>query len=1127
MDAFEGSNQTGSQATQLLQDLLENDSGSSKMHGHSSAFKPQPHEISSDSLPSSRTSNSLPQYHFHGLASTQTQSQHYVEEEGLNEGSQKENIGAGKSSKEWANPQPIPRPNSPHPPVASAKGDSRGNSLPRNDKGKGKKAATVTFQSPRTKGGPTASASKPVTRQTPYNPTPQGPSRFHLPRPPSRSSSQDSFACDPDNAQEAFLAKSEQFVVPLSELGRDFSSLRGSPSAIGGTSSRSMYVNSTSGRPSPRSPSTGRVLVEATPSGSSQSQSQDEPPGFSQRLQDTQLVDPPGPENQRGTDDLDMVVDKDFGGYESSEPSSSLYRSGPREPEPEMEATQPSTQPEDSNMVDAEAHDLFSNIISTGGGTSHSKSGPPLLTLVPPAQRHRYLNITNNRPLGPVIPSAQETQPSFDVDIEIPPGKSLGHSLAASIMSSRPAFPVKPSPQPPSPVGFPDVVPDSEPMRKDFSPAKKATKTPIVTHEKYPGSDDQDVETDTAMKDLIEAAGSMDDEDEEDIPLATVSRKRGRPPGKKSANKGRAKASKQLVQEAVSPAEVAANAPANSVQKPTTSSRTRRPLLQSWETGVVPSSLPEQDIVDNNRNRSTRSTNPKNSQVKPKAKNQGVDFGKGNKNDNTHLAGGEYQEDEDDEADNEPGPSHKRKRASSIKPAVGTKELRPTKRLKKPTATPATRQAKSLRSAISTGEPSHGTRVFALWPQDGHYYPGTVHSVDNNSRYLVHFDDDTNATLPLSQIRSCQFNAGDDVMFGESSRPARVVEVGDADQGFVKVSRDDHIESVPISLLRVAHKTILCAWKDRILTPNSVTTTIPPVRAGLSPSPSKMSMLSVPSMRGGRKKVLAKTGLIVTLTATNGNWEKEKVKVMDAVRNSGGFVIDDLDTILQMDGKHSNNNRRCIIKKNDVKWTGHEDIERLFLLADDPNQKPKYLIALALGIPCLSTSWLHDSVDSNEEKEWLGYMLPQGFSPVLNARPSQQVDIDWGNSIHQLKDIMSNTVASKLFERKTILCVGPGMVSQPKGRRRAGVDDKGQEAMNAVPRIILAMGADAVEAVTEPRYATRKLSDYDYVVIRDANLYGPEFSNCVTVHWSWVKECLIASRFIPLPSWPMAHSQEA
>lgn len=843
--------------------------------------------------------------------------------------------------------------------------------------GKGKKAATVTFQSPRTKGGAGASTSKPVTRQSPYKPTPQGPSRSNLPHPASRSSSQDSFACDPDNAQEAFLAKSEQFGVPLSELGRDSSPLRGSS----GISGRSMYVNSTSDRRSPGSPSMGRVLVEATPSGSSQSQSQDEPTGFPQRLEETQLVDPPGPENQQGVDD--MTVDKDFGGYESSEPSSSLYRIGPRESDPEMEATQPSTQPEDSNMLDAAAHDLFSNIVSTGGGTSHSKSGPPLLSLVPPAQRHRYININNKAPREPGIPSAQETQPSFDVDVA--PEKSVGHSLAASILSSRRAFPVNPSLQPPSPAGFPDVVPDSEPMRNDFSPSKKATassKTPIVTHGKYHRGDDRDIEADTAIRDLIGAAGSMDDEDE-DIPLAAMSRKRGRPPSKKSANKGKAKASKQPVQEGEASEEVAAKAPVNSAQK-SMSNRPKRPQLQSWETGVVPSSLPEQDIVDNNKNRPTRSTKPKSSRIKPKSKNKAVlskprlpsaikesedELRFGEENDDAQLGDEEYEDDGVDE----PGPSHKRKRASSTKPVV---ELRPTKRLKKSTATPATRQAKSLRSAASTGEPSQGTRVFALWLQDGHYYPGTVHSIDNNSRYLVQFDDDTKATLSLSQIRSCQLNVGDDVMFGESSRPARVVEVDDADEGFVKVSRDDQIESISISDLRVAHKTILYAWKDRTLTPNCVTTTIPPVKAGLSPSPSKMSMLSVPSMSGGRKKVLAKTGLIVTLTATNGNWEKEKVKVMNAVRNSGGFVIDDLDTILQMDVKHSNNNRRCVIKKNDVKWTGHEDIERLFLLADDPNQKPKYLIALALGIPCLSTSWLHDSVDSVSHDLTLPFTYP-------------------------------------------------------------------------------------------------------------------------------------------------------
>jgi hypothetical protein len=71
------------------------------------------------------------------------------------------------------------------------------------------------------------------------------------------------------------------------------------------------------------------------------------------------------------------------------------------------------------------------------------------------------------------------------------------------------------------------------------------------------------------------------------------------------------------------------------------------------------------------------------------------------------------------------------------------------------------------------------------------------------------------------------------------------------------------------------------------------------------------------------------------------------------------------------------------------------------------------------------------------------------------------------------------------------------------------------------------MGADRVEAVTELKYADNNLSGYDYIVIREATHYQPEFAECLTVHWGWVKDCLIASRYLPLPDWPSESSQEA
>jgi hypothetical protein len=408
---------------------------------------------------------------------------------------------------------------------------------------------------------------------------------------------------------------------------------------------------------------------------------------------------------------------------------------------------------------------------------------------------------------------------------------------------------------------------------------------------------------------------------------------------------------------------------------------------RSWETSVVPSSMPEQDVPKNTRgtrNRPMIITEPKKqpTQKRPESRQSSRSTSNAprshqyepdddedktrerDKDGDTELADEEYQNiHEDDEA----GPSRKRKRADKAGTTAGGTRAATAKRSKRVGATPVTRSnGKSLQSATSTGVrgmQSLGSRVFALWTQDAHYYPGIVHSTDNHSRYNVKFDDGTEGWVTIDDMRICDLYVGDDVLFGDRNRPAKVVNIDGQKDGFVKVNLDGKVQEKATRELRIAHKTILYAWGDRKLTPQSVSTTVKPVKKQLSPSPSKMSMVSVPSVRGNRKKVLAKTGLIVTLSAANGSWEKEKGNVMNAVRNSGGFVVDELNTIIKMEGKFAASNNRWTIEKADVKWIGNDDIERLFLVADDPNQKPKYLIALALGIPCLSTLWLQDSVE--------------------------------------------------------------------------------------------------------------------------------------------------------------------
>jgi hypothetical protein len=92
-----------------------------------------------------------------------------------------------------------------------------------------------------------------------------------------------------------------------------------------------------------------------------------------------------------------------------------------------------------------------------------------------------------------------------------------------------------------------------------------------------------------------------------------------------------------------------------------------------------------------------------------------------------------------------------------------------------------------------------------------------------------------------------------------------------------------------------------------------------------------------------------------------------------------------------------------------------------------------------------------------------------------------------------------------------------------------GTDEKTQDAHNAVVRIILSMGARRVEAVSALKYASAKPATFDFVVIKEL-AFCEDFNPDNTVPWQWVKDSLIASRILPIPSWgveELMQSQES
>ncbi|KAK2466851.1 hypothetical protein APHAL10511_001109 [Amanita phalloides] len=1049
-----------SQATQLIQNVLAAPDPSAPSSGAGHWNKPDDsvvvNESSADSSSIGCSTRTLSHYHLHGLAQTQ--------DDVLNEGSQKENINGGGRS------------------------DIRDAAVDRSTKitrTKGRRQDQLDLSHYRTKEARSRPKLDESLKNTSFHYVSSMQSNFRNSKPLSRQRSpselsQDSFAGDTIDPEQHFLSSARQFQVPLSELAR--------PSSSGQRASAEDNSNSSMRRPSDTY---------------GQNRHHDE-----QKDGDTITVDETNSQNSVAS---------------SSGPGSSMYERRDEEgTQNDIQATQPTTpsdkgEPNGSGGSDppwllaaarASVTSIAGNSPTPPSATnpdhvkSNSSGGRSLLSMIHPKNKWRfqkYQHISDPRSSGP-----------RDSDVAVPGMSSiqgaqlyLGDGLALSFQrefqrpsSDLPSFPDQPEQRRAGTLKDPmDEVPDSEPSREEPSPVvlDSGTGDKAIRQSRMPQGIVQQKNPTPVTRTNRQDDDSDDDSDDIDVPLAKVSTL--------FARKGKEREPDQA-QKLVS--------------------RLTRPRSRVQESAEIPSSVPEQDVAppirdlrsvknDEKAKKTGENATKKiekahagpSRRIVRKIEYEKVEESKSESEQMQKTEGEESDEmeDEDYQDPEAQASSKKRKRGAAPAKAPVTHRKGPITRTTVGTAKMAARkQTKRPRSAtasiikMTNMEP---TRVFALWRQDGHFYSGTVHMLQPDNRFRVKFDDETEAVVSLEQMRLCELRAGDDVLLPNRTRSSKVIRFSKAGDKVVTVETDEDAEDVEMKSLRIASRTIKSAWKDRHVTVENVVPEVQPIKVGGSPAPSGISLASAQSNKSMRRKFLSKIGFVVSLSAGNANWERDKELLISTIRNNGGVVLDDWSSVVRMEGKHTHHNNRWVLDRDEVQWGG-KDVERVFLLADDSSQKPKFLMAIGLGIPCLSMNWLHDSISAGEEKEWSAYMLPQGYSDRLSARISQQVDVDWGNSVHQLTDIMDNAVPAKIFSNQSILCVGTDMVPQPRGKRNAGTDEKTQETSNAVARIIMCMGAHRVEAVAELRYAS----------------FDIEGGTVVT--WSWVKDCLIASRRLPL-----------
>lgn len=419
-----------------------------------------------------------------------------------------------------------------------------------------------------------------------------------------------------------------------------------------------------------------------------------------------------------------------------------------------------------------------------------------------------------------------------------------------------------------------------------------------------------------------------DDDDEEDIPLRlTVHRpKRGAAPPSTKVN----------------------YAPKSRVLKPT------------GRTVEIPSSVPEQDHRSSSVPPSPKHSGPRR-EGKQREDTEVKALVPGGRSDQVTPAPDEVSTepaddllmDSDDDVpalqDMKASSSRRRPPASRRKAADGSA---PRMASNTPTMILGARSTKKNKNHHPTA-----TRVFALWRQDAAYFSGIVFErVGQSDRFKINFDDGDEDLVDLKNLRRLELQIGDRVSIIESHEKATVANVDGQHQDTVTVRLADDSSAeleIKVSGLKIQSRAIRSQWGDRTMNADEIMTLVSRTKLETPTTSLRNSSASL------SKRLLSKVGIVVTLSVGR-DWEREKDMITRIIRTNGGTVLDDWSDIFSLAGEYSSNKKRWVITSDNIGAELKNDVHQVFLVSDAANAKPRFLTALALGIPCLSIEWLRD-----------------------------------------------------------------------------------------------------------------------------------------------------------------------
>jgi Fungal Rad9-like Rad53-binding/BRCT domain, a BRCA1 C-terminus domain len=212
-------------------------------------------------------------------------------------------------------------------------------------------------------------------------------------------------------------------------------------------------------------------------------------------------------------------------------------------------------------------------------------------------------------------------------------------------------------------------------------------------------------------------------------------------------------------------------------------------------------------------------------------------------------------------------------------------------------------------------------------------------------------------------------------------------------------------------------------------------------------------------------------GMVFAVTYLKQDGDKEQI-IKQIVENGGKILEDGYEELFQPDWfVEASGDFRSFRLKREAERLGFACV-----IANVHSRKPKFLGALALGLPCLHGRWIKDCARKNEIVDWDPYLLPSGESSYLGGSTRSRILQPYPPLTAQLP----NTIASRpkpLRGQSVIAVMGKG---------------KAEDRRKAFLFLVFALGASRVHQVANIEAARRHLADserggesWDWVCINE------------------------------------------